>query len=368
MNTISRWLVAGVACAVIFVSLAAFKYFQVQAAIAFGESYPEPSESVEAVVAAPAAFERSFSTIGEIVAPQSLELRNEVEGVIAAVNFASGDRVKKGDVLVQLDVSEESARLDAAEAKAKLAKLDLDRMERLVQQKTVSRENVDQAEAGYAIAKAEVQALKATIAKKTLRAPFDAIAGIHSLDEGEFLQSNTLVVGLVGINDYSWVDFNLPLGQANIQIGNKVGIQIPGGKLVPAKVIATNAMASASSRNVTVRARTAKALPLRPNTVVKVTVEIGNSNLVQVPRGALLVDEKGDFVYVLEKNQAGEGYRAKRQPVVVGEQNADVATLVSGLNEGDLVAAQGAFKLMPGLLTFVRERIGAEATAVEPQP
>ncbi len=368
MNTISRWLVAGVACAVIFVSLAAFKYFQVQAAIAFGESYPEPSESVEAVVAAPGAFERSFSTIGEIVAPQSLELRNEVEGVIASVNFASGDKVKKGDVLVQLNVSEESARLQAAEARATLTKLDLDRAKNLFERKLVSRENLDQAEAGHGVAKADVLALQAAIAKKTLRAPFDAIAGIHSLDEGEFLQSNTLVVGLVGINDYSWVDFNLPLGQANIQIGNKVGIQIPNGELVPAKVIATNAMASASSRNVTVRARTAKALPLRPNTVVKVTVEIGASHLVQIPRGALLADEKGDFVYVLEKNEAGEGYRAKRQPVVVGEQNAEVATLVSGVNEGDLIAAQGSFKLMPGLLTFVRERVGAEPAAVEPQP
>lgn len=362
MKVSSRWFITILVCAVMFAILGAIKYFQIQAAIAFGQSYPEPSESVEAITATSTSFSRSFSTIGEVVAPEAIELRNEIEGVITAVNFVSGDKVNKGDVLVQLDVSEELARKKAAQARADLAKLALDRALRLVKQKSVSEEAVDQARANYEIARADVLALQAGIAKKTLRAPFDSIAGIHTLDVGEYLQSNTFVVSLVGLNDFVWVDFNMPAATGNLNTGTEISITLSDNSAdvdrtsIPATVIARDTNASVSSRNVKLRARIDLPVDLAPNTIVKVRVPLSDRNAIQVPRLAVLVNHRGDYVYVLKKNTGSKEYRAQRRYVELGDQNKNMATILSGLEEGELVAVHGAFKLEPNILTFVRQR------------
>lgn len=365
MKPLSRWLITGIACVLVFAALAAFKFFQIQAAIAYGQSFPEPSESVEGYTTELATFDSTVNAIGHVVAPQAMVLRNEVEGLISEINFASGDQVKKGEVLVQLDISEESARLKAAIARVELTKLALQRAERLIRQKGVSEETVDQARANYAIAQADVQALEAAIAKKTLQAPFDAVAGLHQWEVGEFLQSNTDIVTLLGINDFSWVDFNLPWGKANLKVGDTVMLELPG-ETVPqeARIIARNPIVSASSRNLTYRARVDAALVVPPNTVVRVIVPIGSSEQIKVPRTAVLVDSMGDHVYVLEPNTKtdAKGYRAKRRQITIAYKDEDVVGVVDGLQEGELIAARGAFKLLPNMLTYVRERVTESAT------
>ena len=178
MNT-RRWLIALIACALVFAALAGYKVMQIKAAIAFGNSFPEPSETVEAVTVDSSRVQSYNQTIGVIVAPQSIVLRNEVAGRVSVVNFESGALVEKGRILLQFDISEEAARLKAAQAQADLARLDLQRIKKLKNSKTVSEERYDQARAQYNIASAEVNSLQAIIDKKTLRAPFAARAGLH---------------------------------------------------------------------------------------------------------------------------------------------------------------------------------------------
>ncbi len=359
MKASSRWWIAGLGCLALVSALAAYKYFQIQAAIAQGQAMPESSESVESVTVQRQRFNEFATAIGEIVAPQALELRNEIEGTITALNVVSGERVEKGEVLVQLDVSEENARLEAARARVKLAQLDLERAKRLIRQKGVSEETVDQAEADYAVARADVAALEATIAKKTLRAPFDAVAGIHSLEVGEYLEGNTAIVPLVGVNDYTWVDFHLPRSKARVSVGDSVRVQLAREATdagVSARVIARDVMASASSRNVQFRARIDQAVDVPPRSVVNVSVPQGSSEQIALPRTAVQVDAMGDYVYVLEDNPDGDGYRARRRAVTVGYKGEEQVGVIAGLEPGERVAARGAFKLQPGMLTFVRER------------
>ena len=358
MKTSNRWLVSGLAFFAVFAALAAFKFMQIQAAIAYGESFPEPSESVEAVTASVDTFQKTYSTIGEVVAPESLELRNEVEGRVTAVNFRSGNRVNRNDVLVQLDISEETARLKGARARAELARLDLRRNSQLVEQKLASAETLDRARADRDIAEAEVAALEASIDKKTLRAPFDAVAGIHDLDPGEYLDKNSAIVNLTGISDHAWIDFNVPLEHSGINVGTEIRLRLPGkgAGTWSARIIARDAQASASSRNVEYRARVDGPFAVPVNGVVEVTVPLGEIEQIELPRVALQIDEKGEYVYALEKDPESDGYRARRRPVEVGERNDRVVTLESGVNPGELIAVHGAFKLSPGILTFVRER------------
>lgn len=367
MKASKRWLLTGVACLALVALLAAYKYFQIQAMIAYGKSFPEPSESVEGTTAVRESFQQSVSTIGEIIAPQSLQLRNELEGLIAGIYFSPGDRVPAGKVLIQLDISEEDARLKAARARVNLAQLDLDRVQRLLSQKTVSKEAFDQAQANYDIAQAEVQALQATIARKTLRAPFEAIVGLHRFDVGEFLQANTAIVALVGVTDYMWVDFSLPLAQANLREGEAVQVVAPGrsGQPLAGKVIARDPMASEGARTIRFRARLAAVENLPANTLVKVIVPTAQVEQLAIPRTALMADSLGNHVFALVPNEGGEGYRAQRRQVKLGYMGEHKVGVISGLQEGELIAATGAFKLSPNELTFVRERPAIASQAAE---
>ncbi|MGV6806497.1 MAG: efflux RND transporter periplasmic adaptor subunit [bacterium] len=358
-----RWLITAAACIAVFSLLAIYKVQQIRAAIAFGESFPEPSETVIAEEVQLFPFQSRIETTGTVVAPQWVELRNEIEGRISAVNFASGDLVRGDSVLVQLDVSEEQARLRGAKSRAELARINLRRFEKLLANKTISQEQFDRASAEYDVTLADIEALEAVIDKKTLRAPFDAYAGIHQLNVGEYLQQNTLITTLVGVSDHTWVDFHLPMKQATIPLGTAVEIRSdsPRQSPVDGEIIARESVVSASSRTLNFRARiNAPSNALTANSLVKVSVI--RPAVQEVPRIAvtgLRRDTMGEFVYILKPDRTSKGYRAQRRNVVTGNRDAERVVILSGLEAGELVAAEGTFKLRDNLLVFVEEKISA---------
>ncbi len=361
-----RWLITISLCVAVFGALATYKVMQIRAAIAFGESFPEPSQTVEASTVQDATVQSRINTIATIVAPQIVNLRNELEGRIASINFQSGDRIKAGDVLVQLNITEETARLKAAEARARLADLDLQRIRKLRKNQTVSEERLDQAQAQYDIARADMAELKATIEKKTLRAPFDALTGLHQFEVGEFLSSNTVITRLVGLTDYTWVDFSLPLNQSQLSLGSEVTVftNSVDKERILGTVIAQDSIVSADSRNLMYRARITNSHNLPHNTIVNIEVPTAQKhNALTLPASAIRHDALGSFVYVLVKDEANNGYRAKRTSVKTTQESQTVdadqhltATITQGLEAGQLVAANGSFKLRQDLLVFVKTR------------
>jgi membrane fusion protein (multidrug efflux system) len=358
---VRHWIVAVSACLLLFAGLAAYKYSQIRAAIAFGESFGEPSETVESVSVEIRDMQEYVSTIGEIVAPQSVILRNELPGRIVAVNFSSGSKVSQGDTLVQFDIAEEQAQLTSAQARAELARLDLKRARALQGSQMVSEERIDQAVAQANVARAEVLALQAMIDKKTLRAPFDAVTGLHQFEPGDVLQANTEITTLVGISPFIWVDFSVPDNQAGIALGTEVIVAHPTEPetLLRAEVVARDSVVSAQSRNLRLRARLDNSAGLAPNTAVNVAVPVGQALArVHVPATAVRLDGLGDYVFVLEPDPgAGESaYRARRQAVTVGPQRGQWVAIMKGLQGGELVAANGAFKLRQNILVRLGER------------
>ncbi len=349
-----RWLITGLVCVAIFVVLATVKYSQIQAAIAFGKSYPESSATVNALTVTEVDTEFYVNTIGEVVAPQFVELRNELGGRISKVSLPSGGEVKKGDLLLQMDIAQELAQLKAATATAHLARLNLRREEDLIKKNLTSQEKVDAARAQLDVADAAVAELQALIEKKTLTAPFDAFVSIHTLEVGQYLNPNTELTQLMGKNSYVWVDFDLPIAQAQVAIDAEVSIVVPyTGETLEGKVVAADVALSSESRNRHYRARLPQVPALIPNTVVDVSVSLGVQSKVQVPKSALLKDQMGDYVFRLTADEAAKGYRAKRQPVTLGRETNDAAVVEDGLAKGSFIASEGAFKLSDGLLIFV---------------
>lgn len=361
-----RWLITASVCVALFAALAAYKYFQIQAAIAYGQSFPEPSETVESMIAKSVDTEFFTTTIGEVVAPEYIQLRNELGGRITRINMRSGMDVKQGDVLVQLDIAEEQAQLQAAQATANLARLNLQREQGLIKKNLTSQESVDSAAAQFEIAEASVKRLQAQIDKKTLTAPFAAHVGIHTLEVGQYLNANTSLVELVGKNTYSWVDFKLPVTTAPVAIGTDVLVQLPNGKGErQAKVIATDVTLSAQSRNRRYRAQLAADPGLIPNTVVDVKISHGVKPQVQIPKPALLQDVMGTYVFRLEEDAQSGGFRAQRQPITTGRETANTIIVKEGLAPGTRIATHGAFKLHSGLLVFTQQAPLADASATE---
>jgi membrane fusion protein (multidrug efflux system) len=131
------------ACVGVAVVLGFIKYRQIEAAIAFGASFPEPMETVETARVLSATAQSATAVTGEVVATRSISLVNELPGRIVTVGFAGGDRVASGQTLLQLDDSEESAALTAAAAEAELARLDLARSERLLPTGATARESFE---------------------------------------------------------------------------------------------------------------------------------------------------------------------------------------------------------------------------------
>lgn len=374
---IRRWGLTAVACIAVFAALAAFKVLEIRAAIAFGESFPEHSETVEAATVQVTDYVPSIKVMGTVVAAKRLDLHNELAGEIAQVNFNSGGHVEPGQVLLQLDVSIEQANLAAAEARANLANSNYLRSKDLYGRNAVSKEQLDQAQSDLATSKAEVKVLQRAIAKKTLQAPFAATAGLHQFEVGQYLPENTFVTTLIGDSDVVWVDFKVPQFYRPLDKGTEVTVQLIGQSnnqvAVTGHVIAENSVVQAENRSRRYRAAIeTKSRAFPANTMVSVQVPVGEPVvLLEVPAVAIQHDALGAYVFLLsgqEKvngQEQGAGLRAQRIQVRVKTTYGYTALLEPGmkpntdssaLNEGDRIAAAGAFKLHEGILVYVKER------------
>ncbi len=359
------WLGVVAVCVVVAGSLGFYKYTEIQAAIERGMAFPEPAEAVEIYVVEEAARQPRIEVTGEVVATRSASLRNELKGRIVDVGFAPGARVEAGQVLLRLDVSEEEAQLAEARADLQITQLALQRAQRLVRSGAGSVEARDQARAQYDAAQARVNALVALIDKKTLRAPFAAIASLHELEFGQLLDAGTAITELVGIADSVWIDFALPQDNAGITVGSQVDILLEsGGDALAATVMARDAAVNVRSRNLRLRAELpADAAELLPGMLVRVLVPLASSQVATVvPATSVRRDALGTSVYVIEpvEEDGQSRHRAVKRRVALSsvrgaDLSGDTVIVTEGLVPGEEIAAIGAFKLRDGALVVPGE-------------
>jgi membrane fusion protein (multidrug efflux system) len=362
-KNLGRWTKVFIGCILLLLVLALYKFLQIRKLIAFAESFPEASATVEIFVAQPQIWSETTNTVGEVLAPQAVALRNEVEGRVSAVGFAAGDAVKKDQMLLQLDASEEIAQLRSAQAEAELAQLALARYQKLIAQNLSSREQYDQARAQYAMATARSQALQAVIDKKTLTAPFDGSAGLHTLQRGQYLAADTVITQLVGSQKLLWVDFFLPQQQGNINVDTPVSISANGLLTTPLTgyVIASEPAVSSTSRNLKLRAAIDNPDgTLKPGMLVDVQIATAAPReVIAVPATAIQYNSTGTFVYVVssaEKDTPAEKdqLRATLRNVTIGEEKNRNVIITDGLQSGETIAANGSYKLQDKMLVFVK--------------
>ncbi|TQF67889.1 efflux RND transporter periplasmic adaptor subunit [Pseudoalteromonas luteoviolacea] len=360
---IKRWLSAIFIVLVVIAGLGFIKFKQVQAAIAFGESFPEPSASVKSTYAEPAQHTNYVKVVGQLHARKTITVSNEYSGLVTFVGFNPGDIVQAEQVLLKLDTSIDEANLRAAKARVKLAKSTYARVVKLLAQKRISPDEVDKAEADVSVGEADVQNLEALIAKKTIRAPFAGQTGLDQYQTGQFIDVNTAITSLVGLDDAIWVDFQVPQTLTQPTIGSAVNvsfIEAEQSNTLTATVIAKNPSLDINSRQQSYRA-----LLTNPNNkyshnqMATVLVPTAHLQAVMVPTNAITRSHFGEFVYVLEKDEQ-QNWRAKPVKVTLGDKVQDRQIVLSGLNGGEFIASEGAFKLKENLLVYIEQSAASE--------
>jgi len=358
-----RMILTLVVVALVIAGLGYFKLRQVQAAIKQGAFTPPP-EAVTTVVAKQETWPSTMSVVGSTVAVHGVTVSADLPGTVDKINFESGGFVHEGDVLLQLDTRQERAQLAATEAQRDLAKINYARMNELVKQGVLAKAEYDKASADQRQTEANVGEIKATIERKTIRAPFSGILGIRQANLGQYLAAGAPIVSLQSLNPI-YANFSVPQQTiARMRVGEKVTINsdaVPGRSFT-GRVNAFESTVDESTRNVQVQATLANPEgKLRPGMFVQVEVGVGaNTQVFPIPASAISYAPFGDSVYLVTdlKGANGSTYRGVRQQFVkVADTRGDQAGIISGLNQGDEVVTSGAFKLRNGAAVAVNNKV-----------
>ena len=202
------------------------------------------------------------------------------------------------------------------------------------------------------VSESEVAVLESMIAKKKIRSPFKARVGINNIQVGQYLDGNTIITHLIGVDKTQWIDFYVPQIYQELTVGSNVSVSVetPQFRSSKAEITSIEPMLTNESRHFKYRARmNNESLVLRHNHLVKVTLPISEERLtVIIPNLAVSKDHLGDYVYIVETDEGGEN-RVQRKKVELGDRYGDQVIVNSGLSAGDYIANTGAFKLRPGL-------------------
>ncbi len=371
-----RMLMMLVMVTVFLVAIGTVKVRQIQAAIAKGMSYQPPPEAVTTLVVTQEQWPETLREVGTVVAVHGVMVSADQPGIVAAINFDSGQAVKAGQVLVRLDTREEEAQLAAAEAQDSLAHVNLTRMRGLLDQGVVAQSDYDQAVAENRQTDAKISELHATIDRKQIRAPFDGVLGIRQVNLGQYLKSGDSVVPLQSLNPI-YVDFAVPQQEfGHLRVGREVRVTAEnataGEEELTGKVSALDSVVDQATRNVQVRATLANPKErLRPGMFVRAEVLLGKTNaVIALPATSIAYAPYGDSVFVVSQLEGknGQSYKGVRQQFVkVGDQRGDQIAVLSGLEPGAEVVTSGAFKLRNGAAILVNNSV-RPSNSLNPHP
>jgi membrane fusion protein, multidrug efflux system len=340
------------------------KFQQFQAAAAQAAGFQPPPEAVTTIVAQPEEWPDTLAVIGTTAAVQGVTVSADLPGLVARISFESGQSVRQGDVLVELDTREEQAQLAAAEAQRELARLNFERMQALVVDGAISRADYDRAAAEQKSSDARVGEIRAGIARKTIRAPFSGVLGIRQVNLGQYLSAGDPVVPLQSLHPI-YVNFGVPQQDtARVRVGGRIRVTTDdlSGVAFTGRVTAVDSVISPETRNVQVQATVPNpGGKLRPGMFVQTSVVTGatRSN-VSLPASAISYAPFGDSVFVLAdmKGPGGQTYRGARQQFVkLGPSRGDRVAVLSGVNPGDEVVTSGTFKLRNGAAVHVNNAV-----------
>jgi len=346
-------------------ALAAVKALQIRAMIEQGKKAVLPPDTVTTAVARAESWETSLSAVGSLTAVQGVTVAAELPAKVVEIAFEPGARVRQGDLLIRQDTSVEEAQLPGAEAQVTLTQSVLARDLEMSKEKIISQADYDAAVAGHQQAMAQAGTLRATIAKKSIRAPFGGRLGIRQVNLGQILREGDPIVTLQSL-DPIYVNFALPqqeLSRLRTGLPVRVTSDALPGLAINGRITTVNPLVDAETRNVQLQATVANPEEkLHPGMFVNAAVGLPlRKKVVAIPATSVLYAPYGDSVFVVNDNKEGKGGKVLRQQFVrLGERRGDFVAVTNGLKEAETIVSTGVFKLRNSQPVVVDNRLAPE--------
>jgi membrane fusion protein, multidrug efflux system len=366
-------------------TIGAIKFKQISQLIDFGKQAQKagpPPETVGIALAQSQVWEGTLASVGSIAAVRGVALSNDAPGVVSRIFFESGDVVRQGQVLLQLDSNVERAQLASTESRKELAGINASRSKVLVASGAIAQSQLDNDDSALKTSARDATALQAQIDRKTVRAPFSGRLGIRQVNLGQYLNPGTQITVLEAL-DSVYVDFTLPQQRLpDVKVGMPVRVSIEGAESSASDgvIAAIDPEVDMTTRSIKLRASVPnKQEKLRPGMFADISVILpAQAAQITIPATALVHAAYGDSVYVVtdKTDEAGnpvlgtDGKHleiARQQFVKVGSSRGDFVAILDGVAAGAPVVTAGAFKLHNGASVVVDSDLKPTAS-MDPHP
>jgi membrane fusion protein, multidrug efflux system len=322
-----------------------------------------PPAAVSVVEVRQVRWRQSLFAVGSVAAEMGINVNAPLPGTVVSIHFESGQKIKRGDVLIAQDVGVQMAELDGLIASQALRELQFERSKKLLKDRQISQSDFDAARAALDEAKALAEAKRAYIVRKKVYAPFDGTLGIRMVDLGTYLEPGDPIVPLHML-DPIHVDYAVPEQfLSRLAVGQEIEIAVPAypGEKFFGQITAFDPDIDRATRNVRIRATFSNPdRRLRPGMFAEVTTLDGELRSVSsLPQTAVTYSPYGDAVFAVVSN-GGETVVERRQ-IETGEVRHGRVEIVSGIAVGSRVVAAGQNKLRNGMLVNVTETINNSA-------
>jgi len=344
------WMLLG--CLLLFGGIFAFKLFGKYMMNKAFDNMPLPPATVTATQVEYQSWRQQLTAVGSLRAVNGVEVTTQAQGVVRSIHFESGDKVKKGALLVELAARPQEAQLKVLQAELLLAQRNYQRTKELHTRGVATDAELDDTLSKLQQVQASLEVQHATVDERHISAPFSGRLGVRQVDLGQNVSPGDPVVSLVQLQPI-FADFALPeryFAQVKLDLPVEIRTGAFPDQIFAGRISAIDPRVDSASRNFLVQATLDNAQQLlRPGMFADVTVDLaGERRLLVVPRTAVQFAPYGNSVFVLHKSEQGDGLVAEKQLVKLGEERGDLVEIVRGVKQGEQVATSGLLKLRNG--------------------
>jgi membrane fusion protein (multidrug efflux system) len=362
-----RMLLVLIALGLVLGAMFGWKFYQGQK-MAILASMPPPPATVATADVQTETWQPHLEAVGSLVAVHGILVTTEVAGNVSAIHFKSGQQVEAGTLLLEIEDSVEQAELEGLVAERRLADLQYKRREGLLESRTISPSDVDEARLRLENASAQLAAKQAIIAKKRIIAPFSGWLGIRQVDLGEYLQPGTAIVPLEALAPIH-ADFALPeryLDQISVGQAVEIEVQAFPGETFTGRISALNPGIDPGTRSLQIRATLEnREARLRPGMFAEVrTVLPQRPSVLTLPQTAITYNPYGDSVFVIQEGESG--LHVQRRQIETGAVVNGRVEILQGLQAGDQVVSAGQVKLRNDQAVIIDNSIVLEPQITRP--
>jgi membrane fusion protein (multidrug efflux system) len=364
-GTTKRMIIMLVIAALLVGGVVWFQHFKNTMIAKAMKGHANPPQTVSTIVVTESTWVPTIEALGSLIASKQANLSAEVGGLVTAIHFESGQKVKADAPLVELNHAPLVAQLDQLQAQAALAETNLKRDEAQLKIQAISQAVVDTDRATLKSVQAQVEAQKALIAQKTIVAPFSGQLGIRQVNLGQYLAAGTPVVTLQKLDPME-IDFSVPQSQIDlVHVGMKAQVKssaVPG-ETFEARITAIEPQVDTATRNLKVRARIPNPRgELLPGVFATVHItEGGPRRYVTLPNAAVAYNPYGATVFIVKEEGKGPDGKprltAQQRFVTTGLTRGDQVAILKGLKAGETVITAGQIKLRNGTSILVNNSV-----------